>query len=232
MMPPVAILAGGLATRLYPVTKKIPKALIDINGTPFIFRQLELLQREGVREVVLCVGYLGEMIEEVLGNGGSIGISIQYSYDGDTLLGTGGAIKKALPLLGKRFGVLYGDSYLDTPYRPIYETFEAGGRKGLMTVYENKGKWDTSNIIFRNGMIEKYSKSELTPDMHHIDYGLSFFKQEAFELYPEGDVLDLTTVFRDLIEEDELMGYDVPDRFFEIGKEEGLEELRSYLRDT
>lgn len=231
MMPPVAILAGGLATRLYPVTKKIPKALLDINGKPFILHQLEILRREGVRKAVLCVGYLGEQIEETLGDGGESGIQIAYSFDGDRLLGTGGAIRKALPILGDEFGVMYGDSYLDTSYKPIYAAFHESGKKGLMTVFENHGQWDTSNIIFRDGRIVKYSKKDLTPEMKYIDYGLSFFRREAFEEFPEGEVLDLPVVYQNLIDQGELMGYDVPERFYEIGKQEGLEELRRHLRN-
>ena len=232
MMPPVAILAGGLATRLYPVTKKIPKALLDINGKPFILHQLEILRREGVQKVVLCVGYLGEQIEDALRDGREFGIQIAYSFDGDSLLGTGGAIRKALPILGGEFGVLYGDSYLDTAYSPIYAAFHESGKQGLMTVFENHGQWDTSNIIFRDGRIVSYSKKELTPEMKHIDYGLSFFRSEAFDEFPEGEILDLPIVYQNLIARGELMGYDVPDRFYEIGKQEGLEELRRYLKKT
>ncbi len=229
MMPPVAILAGGLATRLRPVTTKIPKALLDINGKPFIFHQLNIMVREGVREIVLCVGYLGEQIEEVVGDGSETGLKISYSYDGGTLLGTAGAIRKALPLLGEEFGVIYGDSYLDTRYAPIYDSFRESGKKGLMTVFENHGKWDTSNIIYRDGRIIQYSKKDLTPDMHHIDYGLSFFRREAFTDFPEHEVFELPAVYQKLIAEGELAGFDVPDRFYEIGKQEGLEELRRHL---
>ena len=228
MIPSIAILAGGLATRLYPLTQKIPKALLDINGKPFIERQLSILSREGITDVVLCVGYLGEQIKEIVGDGRSLGLNVQYSFDGEKLLGTGGALRKALPLLGDIFWVLYGDSYLDISYAPIGDAFRAGGKKGLMTVYENHGKYDTSNVLFREGQIVKYSKNDLSPDMHYIDYGLTLLKSEAFSDIEE-DVFELPGLYSRLIERDELMGYEVKERFYEIGSESGLEELRNLL---
>ena len=117
MTLPVAILAGGLATRLRPITEKIPKSLVDVAGEPFIVRQLDYLFRQRVRDVVLCIGYLGEMIEAVVGDGSRFGLRVSYSIDGPILLGTGGALRRAAPLLGEAFFVLYGDSYLPVDYR-------------------------------------------------------------------------------------------------------------------
>jgi NDP-sugar pyrophosphorylase family protein len=110
-MLPVAILAGGLATRLRPVTETIPKSLIDVNGEPFIAHQLRLLRSEGVERAVICTGYLGEAVREFAGDGRGFGIDLAYCEDGPKLRGTAGAIRNALPLLGDRFLVLYGDSY-------------------------------------------------------------------------------------------------------------------------
>lgn len=230
MMPPVAILAGGLATRLYPLTRTIPKALIDIAGQPFIFRQLSLLKREGISKVVICAGYLGEQIKEAVGDGSSFGLWVEYSFDGDRLLGTGGALRKALPLLDDMFWVLYGDSYLDTKYDPVLKYFLSDNKSGLMTVYENQGKWDTSNVVFRDGKILKYDKKNLTPDIHHIDYGLSLFRKEALSHFSEGEVFDLPLIYSKLINDGELLGFEVKERFYEIGKPEGLEELRDYIK--
>lgn len=230
MMPPVVILAGGLATRLYPLTKTIPKALVDIAGQPFIFRQLRLLQREGISKIVICAGYLGDQIKEAVGDGSSLGLRIEYSFDGDRLLGTGGALRKALPLVDDMFWVLYGDSYLDTQYDPILKYFLSTTKLGLMTVYENQGKWDTSNVVFQDGKILRYDKKNLTPDMHYIDYGLSLFRKEALSQIPEDEVFDLPSIYSKLINDGELLGYEVKERFYEIGKPEGLEELRNYIK--
>src|SRR3954462_14370954 len=139
---PVAILAGGLATRLRPVTEKIPKALIQVAGQPFLAHQLRLLKSAGIRKTVLCVGYHGEMIENEFGDGSSFGIEISYSFDGPELLGTGGALRKALPRLAKKFFVLYGDSYLPIDYAEPARTFLASGKLGLMTVFRNDGQRD------------------------------------------------------------------------------------------
>jgi len=166
-MLPVAILAGGLATRLRPITEKIPKALMEVNGEPFLAHQLRLLHRNGIRRVVLCVGYLAEMIEEYAGDGSRFGMEIQYSPDGPVLRGTAGALAQALPLLGDRFFVLYGDSYLPCDYAAVQRAFEESGKQALMTVYRNESRWDTSNVQFEDGRILLYDKKRRTPSMRH-----------------------------------------------------------------
>jgi NDP-sugar pyrophosphorylase family protein len=142
------ILAGGLATRLRPLTERIPKALVEVVGRPFLEHQIELLKRNEITDIILCVGYLGEMIEQRYGNGDALGVRIRYSFDGARLLGTGGAIKKALPLLPDSFFVLYGDSYLPVDYQAVAAAFWKAGRPALMTVYANCDAWDTSNVWF------------------------------------------------------------------------------------
>ena len=228
---PVAILAGGLATRLRPVTAQIPKALIKVAGQPFLAHQLRLLQSAGIRKAVLCVGYLGEMIEREFGDGGStIGVELSYSFDGPELLGTGGALKKALPLLGENFFVLYGDSYLPIDYAAPARAFAASGKLGLMTVFRNEGRWDTSNVWFQDGAIKSYSKKEQRSEMQHIDYGLGILDSAALSPWPGGKAFDLADVYRDLIARNELAGYEVEQRFYEIGSPEGLAELDAMLR--
>ena len=155
---PVAILAGGLATRLRPVTEKIPKSLVPVAGKPFLAHQLELLRSRGICRAVLCVGYLGDMIQHDFGDGSAFGIQLDYSFDGPQLLGTGGAVKQALPLLGEEFFVLYGDSYLPVEYRSVAEFFRRSGKLGCMTVYRNEGRYDTSNVVFGDGEIAVYDK--------------------------------------------------------------------------
>src|ERR1700739_2744568 len=168
---PVAILAGGLATRLRPITEKIPKSLVPVAGRPFLAHQLEMLYARGIRRAVLCIGYLGEMIQNDFGDGRDYGIHLEYSFDGPKLLGTGGALKLALPKLGGEFFVLYGDSYLPIPYAPIADFFRQSGQSGLMTVYRNEGLYDASNVVFRDGAIVVYDKKARLPEMHHIEYG-------------------------------------------------------------
>ena len=229
MTLPVAILAGGMATRLMPLTEKIPKALIDINGEPFIAHQLRLLKSSGIDNVVICAGYLGEMIRDFVKDGGLFGIRIEYSFDGNRLLGTGGAIKKALGLLGQKFFVLYGDSYLPCNYGAVETAFEVGGKKGLMTVFRNEGAWDTSNVAFEGGQILKYDKQETSHRMRHIDYGLGAFRREAFEFVPDDTAHDLALLYQFLLGKGELAAGEVHERFYEIGSVEGLEELKGYL---
>lgn len=226
---PVAILAGGLATRLRPITEKIPKVLVPIAGKPFLAHQLELLRQQGITRVVLCLGYLGEMVQREFGDGSAHGVQLDYSFDGPVLLGTGGALKRALPKLGEQFFVLYGDSYLPIPFAPIADFFERSGKLGLMTVYRNEGKYDTSNVVFGDGEIKVYDKKQRLPEMHHIDYGLSLFRREVFEHYPADKPFDLAEVMRDLVARKQLAGYEVKERFYEIGSHAGLEELNALL---
>ena len=227
---PVALLAGGLATRLRPITEKIPKALVLVADQPFLSHQLRLLHTAGVRKVVLCVGYRGEMIEEEFGEGGSFGVELSYSFDGPKLLGTGGALKKALPLLGDKFMVLYGDSYLPIDYAAPARAFAASGKPGLMTVFRNENRWEPSNVWFEGGEIKRYDKRELTPEMKHIDYGLGLLRSDALPSWPNERPFDLADVYQDLIGKRQLAGYEVERRFYEIGSPQGLAELDAMLR--
>jgi histidinol-phosphate phosphatase family protein len=228
-MLPVAILAGGLATRLRPLTETIPKALIEIAGEPFLAHQLRLLQTSGIRRVVICVGYLGEAIRAFAGDGGRFGLEVEYSFDGPKLLGTGGAIRQALPLLGEQFFVLYGDSYLPCDYRAVERAFVESGNPALMTVFRNEGRWDASNIEFTGGHIARYDKVDRTPEMRHIDYGLGAFDARIFRELPPDQVRDLASVYQDLLRRGELAGYEVAQRFYEIGSRSGIDELERYL---
>ena len=227
---PVAILAGGLATRLRPITEKIPKSLVPIADKPFLAHQLELLHARGIRHAVLCLGYLGEMIQRDFGDGHAFGVRLDYSFDGPKLLGTGGAIKRALPLLGGEFFVLYGDSYLPVDYRAVAKFFQRSGKLGCMTVYRNEGKYDTSNVVFRDGEIAVYDKKNRPPGMQHIDYGLSLFKAPVFESYAADRPFDLAEVMGKLVREKQLAGYEVRERFYEIGSPAGLAELETLLQ--
>jgi NDP-sugar pyrophosphorylase family protein len=228
-MLPVAILAGGLATRLRPLTVAVPKALVAINGEPFIAHQLRLLKANGIVRVVVCAGYLGEMIQECIGDGSAFGVQVRYAFDGPHLLGTAGALRQALPLLGEAFFVLYGDSYLPCDYRSVQLTFGQSRRLALMTVFRNDGRWDRSNVEFKGGRILAYNKRHPTPGMRHIDYGLGIFHHTAFTTVPEGQPHDLAMLYQELLAQDALTAYEVVERFYEIGSFAGLDEMRQYL---
>jgi N-acetyl-alpha-D-muramate 1-phosphate uridylyltransferase len=230
-MLPVAILAGGLATRLHPVTETIPKALVAINGEPFLAHQLRLLRDRGIRRVVICVGFLGEQIQEYAGDGSRFDLEIDYSSDAPRLLGTAGAIRQALPLLGPEFFVLYGDSYLPCDYHAIGESFQQSGKPGLMTVFRNDGRWDRSNVEFSGGRILNYDKTVQNPRMRHIDYGLGVFRASAFAEVPDSRPSDLVSVYQRLLEDGGLAVFEVPERFYEIGSFEGIQDLERLLQN-
>ncbi len=231
-MLPVAILAGGLATRLRPLTETIPKSLVEINGEPFVRHQLRLLRSQNISHVVLCVGYLGEMVRDEVGDGSAFGLHVEYSFDGPVPLGTAGALKNALPLLGERFFVLYGDSYLPCDWTAVGTAFLASGKAALMTVYRNSGQWDSSNIQFVQGRIVAYNKKLRTPAMEYIDYGLGVLRQAALNRVPANQPFDLATLYEQLLTEGELAAYEVSERFYEIGSFAGIEEFSGYLHQT
>jgi NDP-sugar pyrophosphorylase family protein len=228
--PPLALLAGGLATRMRPLTETIPKSLLEVAGKPFLDHQLAMFARQGVRYVVICAGFLGEQMRDFAGDGARWGLRIEWSFDGDQLLGTGGALMRALPLLGEEFLVTYGDSYLDEPFAPIVEAFRASGQPALMTVLRNDGQWDTSNIEFENGRLLRYDKVGLTPAMRHIDYGLQVLHKQVLMGWPAGQKLDLAAVYTALVEAGRMAGYETTRRFYEIGSPRGLAELDALLK--
>jgi NDP-sugar pyrophosphorylase family protein len=227
---PVALLAGGLATRLRPITEKIPKALVDIDGRPFIDHQLALLHRNGIRRVVMCLGYRGEMVEDHCGDGARYGMELKYSFDGEKLMGTGGALKRAAHLLvDDVFWVMYGDSYMDIDYRAVLDFFDRSGAQGLMTVLANGNRWDKSNVVFKSGKLLKYDKRNTTAEMDYIDYGVGILRREVLSEVAEDRPFDLAELYTRMVDHRRMVGYEVTNRFYEIGTPASLEEARQYL---
>jgi N-acetyl-alpha-D-muramate 1-phosphate uridylyltransferase len=228
--PPIAVLAGGLGTRLRPITETIPKSLVEVAGQPFVSHQLALFACRGIRDVVLCVGFLGSQIEDFVGDGSRFGVSVRYSHDdGDRLLGTGGAIRHALPLLGNEFLVTYGDSYLDIPYDNVVRAFRGSNTAALMTVYRNDNRWDTSNVEYADGRVIAYDKVHRTSRMRHIDYGLLAMTPAAFSGWESSDAFDLAALVGPLAAAGRLAGFEVTTRFFETGSLSGIADLTAHL---
>jgi NDP-sugar pyrophosphorylase family protein len=238
-MPPMALLAGGLATRLGAAAKRVPKSLVQVAGEPFVAHQLRLLAEQEIRDVVICCGHLGGMIEKFVGDGARFGCRVRYSFDGagddGELLGTGGAILNALPLLGSRFWVMYGDSYLTQAFAPALRAFEASDKTALMTVFRNEDQWDASNVMFGEGRIVRYVKQVRSGQtgevrMRHIDYGLGIYSAEAFAGWGVARAFDLALVQGDLIARGAMAGFETRERFYEIGSVAGLRETDAFLR--
>jgi N-acetyl-alpha-D-muramate 1-phosphate uridylyltransferase len=230
---PVCILAGGLGTRLGQVVADTPKPLLEVAGAPFLRHQLRLLKAHGARRVVLCVGYLGERIEEALGDGADEGLELRYVYDGPDLRGTAGAIRGALDQLGDAFLVLYGDTYLRIDYTAVQATFVASGLPALMTALRNEDRWDVSNVLLSSDgtRIEAYDKRAPTPDMKWIDYGLGILTAAALDAAGP-DEPDLAGVYRELARTGRLAAYEATERFYEIGTPEALAETDAFLRSV
>lgn len=229
-LPPLALLAGGLATRMRPCTEYVPKSLLRIDGEPFLAHQLRLLVEQGISDIVICCGHLGEQIEAFAGDGMRFGCHIQYSFDDDTLLGTGGALRHALPLLGQSFFVMYGDSYLLADPARAWRAFQTCGQPALMTVFHNDSQWGASNVEIRNGAIVCYDKFRRAPEMQYIDYGLSLMHAYVLESWPGCKHFDLAEVMARLAAAGKLGAYEVHGRFYEIGSPEGFRETEHMLR--
>lgn len=231
-LPVLAVLAGGLATRLRPITETIPKSMVEVAGKPFLDHQLRLARAQGFRRVVLLIGHLGEQIRAFAGDGSRFGLRIVYSEDGPNRRGTGGALRHALPQLGEECFVLYGDSYLDISVGPAYAAFRASGAKALMTVLRNDDRWDHSNVVFDGSHVTTHDKQARgRPDLRWIDYGLSVFRTDAIRDWPEPDPFDLSALTKRLAEEGALAGYEAQNRFYEIGQPASLAETEDYLRE-
>ncbi|HET7294381.1 MAG TPA: sugar phosphate nucleotidyltransferase [Vicinamibacteria bacterium] len=227
---PVALLAGGLATRLLPLTAALPKSLLEVGGRPFIDHQLALLRRKGVRRVVVCLGHHGDPIERHLGSSAHC-LELACSRDGERLLGTGGALKRALPLLGDLFWVMYGDTYADVDLHGVLARFSGSAALGVMTVLRNEGRWDASNVVFEAGRLVRYDKAARSPEMAHIDYGVTLLRRAALDAILDGEPCDLADLYRALVEQGRLAGHEVSRRFHEIGSPAALRETNAFLRE-
>jgi NDP-sugar pyrophosphorylase family protein len=226
--PPVCILAGGHGKRLGERVRDIPKPLLEVGGEPFLMHQLRLLASHGIKEVVLCVGYLAEQIVSAIGSE-RFGMNIRYSHDRPGLDGTLGAIRRALPLLGGRFLVLYGDTYLRIDYLRAAARWRASGLPAMMSVYRNDGQWGSSNALYAHERVLAYDKWAHQPDMHWIDYGLGGLQPKALELVGTSTT-DLASLYRVLARHRLLYGFQATKRFYDIGTPAALAESDTYLR--
>jgi MurNAc alpha-1-phosphate uridylyltransferase len=232
MTLPIVILAGGLATRLGDLSFHTPKSLIPICGRPFIEWQIENIKNSGVSDFLICIGHLGEQISDHLGNGGKFGVNIEYSSDGPSPLGTGGAIFAALNRLPHHFMITYGDSYLPTNFDRVENHYFQSNTKALMTVYGNTEQREKSNCHYKDGVIKKYSKKFFSQEMNHMDYGLSVVNKSVFDSIKSQIKFDLSDTFEDLSDNAALSGYEVMDRYYEIGSVGGIRDLENYLIKT
>lgn len=224
------ILAGGLGTRLRPITDTIPKAMVPVCGRPFLECQLEVLARNGIDDVIICLGHLGHMIEEHFRDGRELGVSIRYGYERDRLLGTAGAVKNVEGFLGDVFFVLNGDTYPVVDFAGVMRHFLNHDRLGLMVVFRNEDRWDRSNVILDGAFVGVYDKHQKRPGMVHIDFGVWAFRREAFSSIPAGVPIDMSIVYGTLIGQRQLLAYETFHRFYEIGSLDGLREFEALVQ--
>jgi N-acetyl-alpha-D-muramate 1-phosphate uridylyltransferase len=224
----IAILAGGLGTRLYPVTKNIPKPMVRVHGRPFLYHQIELLKKNNINDILLCLGYKASQIRDYFGNGKKFGVNITYSFENRKLLGTAGALKRAQVLLEKDFLVMYGDSYLPINFQNVFRFHRKIRKAALMTVFRNKNRLDKSNLVVKGKTVVRYEKNS-TEKMEYIDYGLSVLNRKVIEVLPKNKVIQLEEVFKELAAKGQLAAYKVKKPFYEIGSKEGLKRFKKFL---
>lgn len=230
----VVVLLGGLGTRLNKLEPNIPKAMVDIYGKPFFYYQLQLMKWRGFRNFIFCIGHKGDTIKAYFRNGHRFGVSIRYSYDGEKLLGTAGALRKAFPFLKKDFIVIYGDSYIDVDYSELVYTYykikTKENKKGLLAIFKNENRYDKSNIVFKNNGLLKYDKKNISLDMKYIDYGISILDKSIIEKIPKAKYVDLASVYHNLVDKGLMAGFEVKNRFYEIGRPSSLNEFKKFIQ--
>jgi len=226
----LAILAGGLGTRLGPLTADTPKSLVPVLGKPFLEHQIELVREAGIKRLVLCIGHYGEKIIQRFGDGGAYGVEIAYSREGKDLLGTGGALKKAEGLLDDDFMMMWGDSYLLLDYADIWRSFQVQDLPAMMVVYRNQNKRVPSNVVVSGGKVVVYDKWVEDPAKVYIDEGLTCLRKEVLQRVPAGQPFAIEQVFQDLAAERRLAAYETDQPFYEIGSPEGIAELEKVLQ--
>lgn len=224
------ILAGGLGTRMRSITgDKTPKALLTIGEKPFIEWQVRWLKKLGMTKLILSIGHGGELIENFLNTLSDLNLEIKIVYDGPTLLGTGGAVKKSLGLLEENFFVTYGDSFLFFDGIKMMNAHLDSQKPITMMVYKNKNQGDKSNVsILNSEMI--YDKKNIKPDMDYIDYGVSAFQRKYFLQNSNQDIFDLADLVSKASYKNEVFPYFAKHMFFEVGSPQGLENLSQFLR--
>ena len=227
----IAIICGGLATRLRNLAESTPKAMIDINGKPFLEYQIEMLKKQNIKDIVLCVGHLSDKIKDYFGDGKKFGVDIKYSYDGEKKLGPMGAIKNAEPFLKKDFFIMYGDSYIFVDFKDVYNFYKKNDEHVTMVVYKNENKYDKSNLIIENNKVIYIRDTDEIKKVDYIDYGTSILNKKALEVIPKNTFCSTVEFFKEMIVKNKLLAYEVKKRFYHIGTPKALEEFRSYIKN-
>ena len=227
------ILAGGLGTRLRPLTLTVPKPMLPVGGKPFLCHQLEHLKAQGIRRALLLIGHLGGQVKAYFGDGGSIGMELMYSEERE-LLGTGGALKLAEGKIAGDFFVIYGDSFLPLDYAGFEAAFFRAGREGMIAVYRDPAgatRVRGNVTLSPEGLVARYDKGAGGAGLDWVEAGVLAFRRGVLRRIPPGRVVSLERdVYPALIGEGALAGYPVAHRFFDIGTEERIRDMEAWLK--
>ena len=229
----VVVFMGGLGTRLGVAYRDAPKSMVDVHGKPFFHYPLQVLKRQGFRRFVFCVGFKADPIQKYFEDGKKYQIQIRYVHDGEQPVGTGGALKRALPLLDENVMAIYGDSYIDFEYTKLIDQYDHLKRSddiaAVMSVMKNKGRWGKSNASLKaNGRL-RYDKGHPSADMEYIDFGATVLNKQAVANRLQDGYCDLADTYKELGDQDRLGGFEVKERFYDIGTPESLQEFRNFI---
>lgn len=239
----MVILAGGPGRRMRPLSSVVPNPLVRVDGRPFLAHQLDIVRANGIRRVVLCVGHLAGKVQGYFRDGSAFGIEIVYSDDGQHLLGTAGALRKARRLLDEAFFVMYGDTYTVVQYPRIWSYFQRFNRLGLVVLNHAGGADDLPVCTVRGGLVTRcaadaesrrlraLARTARGPDAPAVflDTGLSVLRREALALVPPRRHTDLPTLFNTLAGRGQLLALRTDSLTHSIASQAGLSEFRHYL---
>ena len=227
------ILAGGLGTRLKPLTRQVPKVMVLINGVPFLLHLLRLLKHHGVNEIVLCTGYLSEQVRDIFHDGKNFGLKIRYSEEKEGLLGTGGALKQAQSLLDDHFFVINGDTYLPIDYAEVESAFLKSDKTALMVVYDNREDTGVKNNVALDSdlMVIRHDKESHDSDLKYVEAGVLVLRRAALDRMKEGERISSEKgLYPGLIQQRQLAAYITGQRFYDIGTPEQKMVFEKFLK--
>jgi histidinol-phosphate phosphatase family protein len=232
-MYPVVILAGGHGTRVRHLTgPEQPKAMLPVDGRPFIDFKLASLAAAGATDIVLLVGHGAAPLREHVGGGEAFGVRVTYVDEGEELVGTGGAIARALSQLPNTFWVTYGDTLLEVPLRRVEAELRTRDVLGVMTTFENRDRWAPSNVDVEGDLVTAHEKGAPPGTYRWIDYGMLLLRRAAFAGFADESVFDLTELLQSLVARRKLAAFPVSQQFHDVGTEEAWRETDRWAHES
>lgn len=227
------ILAGGKGERLRPITDTIPKPMVPINGRPFLEYLLELLKVNGIKEVVLLLGYMPEKITGHFGDGSEFGVRIKYSI-GTVEDETGTRIRNARDLLKEQFLLMYADNYWPMQLSKMVDFYKFRGVLASTTVYNNRdglGEYGLGNNIYihDSGHVFLYDKTRKDPKLNGVDIGFFILDKKVLDFMPNRDFSFEKEILPQLAKKRELIGYRTDHPYYPLTSVDLIPKMGKFL---